>query len=87
MSTHGAARDKALNIMDEKKIARINELYRRKKDGTITEAEMEEQQKLRREYIDSIRRNLRGQLDNIDVVDKDGSVYNLGERYDNKGKS
>ena len=70
--------------MDEKKIGRINELYRRQKEGTITEEERLEQQELRREYIDSIRRNLRGQLDNIDIVEKDGKVYNLGERHDGK---
>ena len=72
--------------MDEKKIARINELYRRQKEGVLTAAEKEEQQALRREYIAAIRRNLRGQLDNIDIVEKDGSITNLGEKYDGRDK-
>ena len=39
---------------------------------------------VRKEYIDSVRRNLRGQLDNISVKEADGSITNLGEKYGNK---
>ena len=60
--------------MDEKKIARINELYHKSKEGTLTEEERKEQQILRREYIDSVRMNLRGQLNNISIKEHDGSV-------------
>lgn len=70
--------------MDEKKIARINELYHKSKAEGLSDAELKEQLLLRKEYIDSIRRNLRGQLDNIDVKEKDGSIVNLGEKYDKK---
>lgn len=41
--------------MDEKKIARINELYKKKKAGTLTEEEAKEQALLRAEYIESVR--------------------------------
>ncbi len=71
--------------MDELKIGRINELARKAKAEGLTEAELKEQAILRQEYIAAIRRNLRGQLDNIDVVNKDGSIENLGERYGKKG--
>lgn len=67
--------------MNDQKINRINELYRKSKAGGLTEEELKEQQILRKEYIESIRRNLRGQLDNIDVQEKDGSITNLGEKY------
>ncbi len=67
--------------MNEEKIKRINELYRKSKAEGLTEAELKEQQLLRKEYIEAIRRNLRGQLDNIDVEEKDGSITNLGEKY------
>ncbi len=70
--------------MDEKKIARINELYHKSKREGLTEAELKEQQILRREYIDSFRRNLRGQLDNISILEKDGSVTNLGDKFGKK---
>ena len=68
--------------MDEQKIARINELYRRSKAEGLTDAEQQEQKLLRLEYIEAIRSNLRSQLNNIDIEEKDGSVYNLGEKYD-----
>ena len=70
--------------MDELKIARINELYRKSKAEGLTEAEKEEQKLLRAEYIESIRRNLRSQLDNIDIQEKDGSITNLGDKFDRK---
>lgn len=70
--------------MDEKKIARINELYRKSKAEGLTEAEKKEQKILRQEYLDGIRRNLRSQLNNIDILEKDGSVVNLGEKFGNK---
>ena len=39
-----------------------------------------------KEYIEAFRRNLRGQLDNIDIKEADGSITNLGEKYGNKIK-
>ena len=71
--------------MDELQIQRINELARKSKAEGLTTAEKEEQASLRREYIEAIRMNLRGQLNNIDVNEKDGSITNLGEKYGNKG--
>ena len=65
----------------EEKIARINELYRKSKAEGLTEEEKMEQDALRKEYIANVRRNLRAQLDSIDVVNEDGSVENLGEKF------
>ncbi len=70
--------------MDADKISRINELARKSKTVGLTEAEKEEQAKLRQEYIALVRMNLRSQLDNIDIREKDGSITNLGEKYGNK---
>ena len=67
--------------MDQKTIDRINELARKSKAEGLNAAEREEQQRLRREYIEAIRGNLKSQLDNIDIVNPDGSVENLGEKY------
>ena len=67
--------------MDEQKIKRINELYRKSKAEGLTDAEKKEQKVLRQEYVDSFRRNLRSQLDRIDIEEKDGSVTNLGEKF------
>ena len=68
--------------MDPQTIARINELYRRSKAEGLTDAEKKEQKLLRLEYIEAVRMNLRGQLNNIDIKEQDGSVVNLGEKYD-----
>lgn len=70
--------------MEQSKIDRINMLARKSKAEGLTEAEKKEQDLLRKEYIANIRRNLRGQLDNIDVVNPDGSIENLGEKYGKK---
>ena len=72
--------------MNEIKIARINELARKSKAEGLTEEELKEQAILRREFIDDFRRNLRSQLDNIDIQEADGSITNLGEKYGNKNK-
>jgi 5-formyltetrahydrofolate cyclo-ligase len=70
--------------MNQAKIDRINVLARKAKKEGLTEAEKAEQAALRREFIASIRMNLRTQLDNIDIEEKDGSITNLGEKYGNK---
>lgn len=65
--------------MEKQKIDRINELYRKSKAEGLTDAERKEQKILRQEYLELVRRNLRSQLNNIDVEEKDGTVVNLGE--------
>ena len=69
--------------MTEEKIARINELYHKSKTEGLTEEELQEQKVLRREFIDSFKRNLRGHLDNISIQEEDGSITNLGEKHGN----
>ncbi len=67
--------------MEKQKIDRINELYRKSKAEGLTDAERKEQKLLRQEYLELVRRNLRSQLNNIDIEEKDGTVVNLGEKY------
>ena len=69
--------------MNERR-ARINELYHKSQDQGLTPEEKEEQAKLRREYIDSIKNNLRSQLNNINIQNEDGSITNLGKKFGNK---
>lgn len=71
--------------MKEEKIRRINELYHKSKSDGLTEEEKKEQKILRQEYIESFRENLRGQLNNISIKEKDGTIFNLGEKYGKKG--
>ena len=73
--------------MDQGKIDRINVLARKSKAEGLTQAEKAEQDLLRKEYIANIRRNLRSQLDNIDVVNPDGTIENLGEKVNASDKN
>ena len=66
--------------MDPKKIERINELARKKKEAELTEAELAEQAELRREYLDGYRRNLKAMLDSIVVEEKDGTRHPLQKK-------
>lgn len=69
--------------MKQTDIDRINVLARKSKSVGLTEAEKAEQAKLRKQFIQEIRMDLKSQLDNIDIVEKDGSITNLGEKYGN----
>lgn len=53
-------------------VKRINELAKKAKETGLTPAEKQEQERLRREYVDSIKSNLRAQLDNTYTVDENG---------------
>lgn len=56
--------------MDKVKIDRINELARKSRTPEgLTEEEKQEQQALRNEFREGVKRNLKSQLDNIEVVD------------------
>lgn len=54
----------------QKLIARINELAAKKRAQGLNEEETTEQKQLYRQYLDAITGNLKKQLDNIEVVDK-----------------
>lgn len=77
-------RERKRDKMTDEKIQRINELYRKSKAEGLTEEELQEQKVLRREFIDTFRRNLRGQLDNISIREADGSITNLGDKHGRK---
>lgn len=59
---------------------RVNELYHKSQREGLTDAEKKEQAELRKAYVANIRANLRAQLDNISIVEKDGSVTKPGKK-------
>ena len=59
--------------MTEEKIARINEFARRVKAG-------DERDALRREYIDSVKASLVGNLENTYLVDEKGNKVKLPKK-------
>ena len=60
--------------MEQQKLDRISELARKSRTAEgLTGAERAEQMALRQEYIESMKRSLCAQLDNIDVIDETGA--------------
>ena len=67
--------------MDQKQIDRLNELAKKAKSPEgLTEWETAERAALRREYIDAYRKNLEAQLENIRIVEPDGTKHKLPKR-------
>lgn len=63
--------------MNQEKIDRINELYRKSKTEGLTDAEKEEQQQLRTEYRMAILGNVTSSLKNVRIKNPDGSIEEL----------
>ena len=64
--------------MEQSRIDRINELARKAKTSEgLTPEEIQERDVLRREYIDSVKRNLAAQLDATVVQYPDGTRRKL----------
>ncbi|WP_226658232.1 DUF896 domain-containing protein [Pseudalkalibacillus hwajinpoensis] len=60
-------------MLSQDKIQRINELSRKSKESSLTEAEKKEQKNLRQEYLASLRSSFKNQLHSIKVVDEEGT--------------
>lgn len=60
-------------MLSKEKIARINELSKKKKAGTLTEAEAKEQTTLRKEYLETFRNSFRDTIENVQVYDAEGN--------------
>ena len=58
-------------------IARINALAKKAKEEGLSPEETQERDKLRRIYIDSVKANLVGQLENPYIVGPDGKKKKL----------
>ena len=64
--------------MNDEGIKRINELYKKSKSPEgLTDEEKEEQAKLRKQYVEDFKKNLRGVLNNVDIKEKDGSITHV----------
>lgn len=66
--------------MEKKDIERINELARKKKTVGLTESEAAEQTRLRRQYIDEFKENLKATLDQVYIEREDGSYEKLKKK-------
>lgn len=66
--------------MDQKKVDRINELARKQKAEGLTDAEKAEQAALRREYIEAYKQSLISQLDNMYILEPDGTKHKVTKK-------
>ena len=60
-------------MLSPEKINRINELAKKKKEGTLTETEANEQLLLRQEYLEAFRGGMRNHIEGLKIVDKKGN--------------
>ena len=67
--------------MEQEKIDRINALYHKSQSVGLSEEEKVEQAALRKEYIETIRTNMRANLNSISIREQDGSITDLGKKY------
>lgn len=73
--------------MKQEDIDRINTLYHKSQSVGLTDEEKAEQAALRKQYLADIRKNMRGALNNISIVEKDGTVTDLGKKHGNVGNT
>ena len=66
--------------MKKEDIERINELARKKKTVGLTESEVAEQQRLRRQYVDAFKENLKATLDQVYIEREDGTYEKLRKK-------
>jgi 5-formyltetrahydrofolate cyclo-ligase len=75
--------------MDEK-IKRINELYHKSQKEGLSEEERREQAGLRRDFVETMKANVKSGLSQIDIVEKSGEIVNpvkqQQERQDKKSQ-
>ena len=60
-------------MLSKEKLARINELSKLAKAGTLTEEQAKERTALRKEYLDVFRSTMRDTIENVKVVDEEGN--------------
>ena len=72
--------------MEKEKIARINELARKSREGELTQEELAEQHALRMEYVAEIRAQFQSTLENTVVQDPSGARTPLAEYNKNQKK-
>ena len=68
-------------MMTEEKIARINELAKQAKSPEgLTAGESLERDRLRREYVESVKASLTAHRENVRIVEPDGTKHRLAKK-------
>lgn len=67
--------------MEKKDVDRINELARKMKSVGLTEDELEEQKRLRAQYLKEFRDNMKATLENTYLMRPDGTKEKLKRKF------
>lgn len=75
-------------MLSKEKLARINELAKKAKQGSLTEEEAKEQSMLRKEYLETFRSSMLNTLKGVTVIDPKGNDVTPKKlkEYQNKNK-
>ena len=60
-------------MLEKAKMIRLNELAKKKKDGTLTVDEIQEQDALRKEYLAMFRTGMKETIENTKIIDPEGN--------------
>lgn len=74
-------------VVSDETLARINELAKKDKTVGLTEEEIAERDRLRKEYLTNFRQKFRSQLEQIQILEPDGSVTPVRKRTTNDKKN
>ena len=66
--------------IDQKKTDRINELARLSKTRELTAEEKEEQAVLRKEFLENFRKGFESRLQNIQILENDGTLTKVRKK-------
>lgn len=66
--------------MDKEKIARINELAHKAKEGALTDEERKEQKALRDEYIAAVKASLEAELEHTYIQNANGQRQKITKK-------
>lgn len=70
--------------MTQEKINRINELARKSRVTALSDQELKEQATLRNEYREAFKRSLAGHLENITIIEPDGTKTKVTKHSKNE---
>lgn len=66
--------------MEKEQVQRINELARKKKTVGLTPEELEEQDRLRKQYLSDFREGMKQMLDQVYIQQEDGEYKKLEKK-------
>ncbi len=72
--------------MEKEKIERINRLRQLQRERELTDEEKEEQNRLRREFIDDIKSQVAQKLDDVITIDENGNKKKLTLKEQDENK-